>query len=52
MGCHQIHQADGTIIRNNDILIETNRLRGTKTLVKAWDDQSDFSIMDDRKENR
>jgi len=71
----KLHQADGTIIRNNDIVIdapmfgkapaaaialvdskgvviESNRLRGIKTLVKAWDDKSDFSIVDDGKNNR
>jgi hypothetical protein len=71
----KLHQADGTIIRNNDIVIdapmfgktpaaaialvnskgvviENNRLRGIKTLVKAWDNKSDFSIVDDGKRNR
>jgi hypothetical protein len=71
----KLHQADGTVIRNNDIVIDTpmfgkapaaaialvdskgvvienNRLRGIKTLVKAWDDKSDFSIVDDREESR
>jgi len=67
----KLHQADGTIIRNNDIVIETppmgkvpaaaialvnskgvvienNRLRGIKAMVKAWDDKSDFAIAGDR----
>jgi hypothetical protein len=71
----KLHQADGTVIRNNDIVIDTpvfgkapaaaialvnskgvviesNRLRGIKTLVKAWDDKSDFSIVDDREKSR
>jgi hypothetical protein len=71
----KLHQADGTVIRNNDIVIdapmfgkapasaialvdskgvviENNRLRGIKTLVKAWDDKSDFSIVGDRETNR
>jgi hypothetical protein len=71
----KLHQADGTIIRNNDIVIdapmfgkapaaaialvdskgvviENNRLRGIKTLVKAWDDKSNFSIVDDREKSR
>jgi hypothetical protein len=71
----KLHQADGTIIRNNDIVIdapmfgkapaaaialvdskgvviENNRLRGIKTLVKAWDDKSDFSIVDTHGKNQ
>jgi hypothetical protein len=71
----KLHQADGTIIRNNDIVIDTpmfgkapaaaialvdskgvvienNRLRGIKTLVKAWDDKSDFSIVDTHGKNQ
>jgi hypothetical protein len=71
----KLHQADGTVIRNNDIVIdapmfgkapaaaialvdskgiviENNRLRGIKTLVKAWDDKSDFSIVDVREKSR
>jgi hypothetical protein len=71
----KLHQADGTVIRNNDIVIdapmfgkapaaaialvdskgvviENNRLRGIKTLVKAWDDKSDFSIVDTHSKNQ
>ena len=40
------------LVGSKGVVIENNRLRGIKTLVKAWDDKSDFSIVGDREKSR
>jgi len=40
------------LVDSTGVVIENNRLRGINTRAKAWDDKSDFSIVDVREKSR
>jgi hypothetical protein len=40
------------LVDSKRVFMENDRLRGIKTLVKAWDEKSDFSIVDVREKSR
>jgi hypothetical protein len=40
------------LVDSTGVVIKNNRLRGINTLAKAWDDKSDFSIVDVREKSR
>ena len=40
------------LVDSKGVVIENDRLRGIKPLVKAWDEKSDFSIVDVREKCR